>query len=136
MQLHGSNYSEGTYQPTSNFSRTSKYMSHGFECWQPPDIHASHSPRRHHCAQPTRTLRLKAPKHAVDPKQSLRFLLQKPWILRISTLWTRRAKPTPRGSKYPRFKDSGPKNHSLNGIWNQSPEILGTWTLGAPHKEA
>ena len=35
----------------------------------------------------------------------------------------------PRGSEYPIFKDSGPKYHTLNGIWDQSAEILGTWTL-------
>ena len=29
--------------------------------------------------------------------------------------------PLPRGSKYPRFKVFGPKNHTLNGIWDQSP---------------
>ena len=38
----------------------------------------------------------------------------------------------PRGSKYPIFNDSGPKNHSGHGIWNQSPHILGTWTLWEP----
>ena len=27
----------------------------------------------------------------------------------------------PEGSKYPIFKDSGLKNHTLNGIWDQSP---------------
>ena len=27
----------------------------------------------------------------------------------------------PRGSKYPIFKDSGPKNHTLNSFWDQSP---------------
>ena len=27
----------------------------------------------------------------------------------------------PRGSKYPIFKASGPKNHTLNGFWDQSP---------------
>ena len=26
-----------------------------------------------------------------------------------------------RGSRYPLFKDSGPENHTLNGIWDQSP---------------
>ena len=26
-------------------------------------------------------------------------------------------------------KDSGRKNHNLNGIWDQSLKILGTWTL-------
>ena len=36
---------------------------------------------------------------------------------------------SPRGSKYPIFEVSDPKNHTLNGIWGQSPEILGTWTL-------
>ena len=35
----------------------------------------------------------------------------------------------PRGSKYPMFKVSGPKNHVLNGFWDQSPQILGTCTL-------
>ena len=36
----------------------------------------------------------------------------------------------PRGSKYPIFKDSGPKYHQEYGLWNQKPQILGTWTLG------
>ena len=27
----------------------------------------------------------------------------------------------PRGSKYPIFKDSGSKVHTLNGFWNQGP---------------
>ena len=27
----------------------------------------------------------------------------------------------PRGSKYPIFKDSGSKNHTLNAGWDQSP---------------
>ena len=27
----------------------------------------------------------------------------------------------PRGSKYPIFKDSGAKDHTLNGFWDQSP---------------
>ena len=29
----------------------------------------------------------------------------------------------PRGSKYPVFKDSGPKNHALHGIFDQGPEL-------------
>ena len=32
----------------------------------------------------------------------------------------------PRGSKYPTFKDPGPKSHSEYGFWDQSPQILGT----------
>ena len=36
----------------------------------------------------------------------------------------------PRGSKYPIFEDSGSKNQT-NGIWDQRPEVLGTWTLCA-----
>ena len=35
----------------------------------------------------------------------------------------------PRGSKYPIFKESGPKNHTHNGRWDQSPSILSTWAL-------
>ena len=35
----------------------------------------------------------------------------------------------PRGSKYTVFEDSGPKNHTLNGFWDQSPYKLGTWPL-------
>ena len=35
----------------------------------------------------------------------------------------------PRGSRYPIFQDSGLKNHTLIGIWDQSPSILGTQTL-------
>ena len=31
--------------------------------------------------------------------------------------------------EYPKFKVYGPKNHTLNGVWDQSPQILGTWTL-------
>ena len=34
-----------------------------------------------------------------------------------------------RGSKYPIFKASGPKNHSGYGFWNQKPGVLGAWTL-------
>ena len=36
---------------------------------------------------------------------------------------------SPRGSKYPILKDSGPKIHTLNGFWDQGPYVLGTWTL-------
>ena len=35
----------------------------------------------------------------------------------------------PRGSKYSIFKASGPKTHTFHGIWDQSPEMLATWTL-------
>ena len=35
----------------------------------------------------------------------------------------------PRGSKYPTFKDSDPRNHTLDDCWDQSPEILGPGTL-------
>ena len=34
-----------------------------------------------------------------------------------------------RGSKYPIFGVSGSKNHTVNGIWDQRPQMLGTWTL-------
>ena len=34
-----------------------------------------------------------------------------------------------RGSKNPIFKDSGPKNHTPNGLWDQRPDMLGTWAL-------
>ena len=34
-----------------------------------------------------------------------------------------------RGSKYPTFEVSGPKNHALHGFGDQSTLILGTWTL-------
>ena len=34
-------------------------------------------------------------------------------------------------SKSPIFKDSAPKNHAVNGFWDQSPFIFGTWTLWA-----
>ena len=37
----------------------------------------------------------------------------------------------PRGSQHPIFKDSGPQNHTLNGCWEQSPQILGIWILWA-----
>ena len=30
---------------------------------------------------------------------------------------------------YPILKDSGPKDHPLNGFWDQGPYMLGTWTL-------
>ena len=33
----------------------------------------------------------------------------------------------PRGSKYPIFKDSGSKSHTLNGFWDQSIKY---WVLG------
>ena len=36
---------------------------------------------------------------------------------------------SPEVSKYPTFKDSDPKNHILNGFWDQSPSIANTWTL-------
>ena len=36
---------------------------------------------------------------------------------------------SPRGSKYPIFEDSGSKNHTLNGFWDQSPSITSIWTL-------
>ena len=29
------------------------------------------------------------------------------------------------------FEDSGSKKHTLNGLWDQSPKILGTWILWA-----
>ena len=32
-------------------------------------------------------------------------------------------------SKYQTFKVSGSNNHTLNGLWDQGPQILGTWTL-------
>ena len=35
--------------------------------------------------------------------------------------------PLPRGSKYPKFEVSGPKRHTLNGVWDQSPEC---WVHG------
>ena len=35
----------------------------------------------------------------------------------------------PRNSKYPISNNSGSKNHTTNGFWDQGPEILGTWTL-------
>ena len=39
-----------------------------------------------------------------------------------------------RESKYPMFKDPGPKNHTLNGFWNRDPKIWSTWTLcGSDH---
>ena len=38
---------------------------------------------------------------------------------------------SPIGSKYPTFKDSGPRNHLGHGFWNQRLLILGTWTLRA-----
>ena len=38
-------------------------------------------------------------------------------------------KSIPEGSKYPILKDSGPKSHLGYGFWDQSPSILGTWTL-------
>ena len=41
-----------------------------------------------------------------------------------------RLKALPRGPKYPTFKVPGPRNHALNGFWDQSPQILDTWTLG------
>ena len=37
--------------------------------------------------------------------------------------------PKPRGSKYTIFEVCGPKHHTLNGFWDKSPYILGTWTL-------
>ena len=33
------------------------------------------------------------------------------------------------GSKYPIFKDFGPKYHKGYGLWNHSPSTLDTWTL-------
>ena len=37
--------------------------------------------------------------------------------------------PEPRGSKYTRFKVSGPQSHTLDGSGDRSPSILSTWTL-------
>ena len=42
------------------------------------------------------------------------------WAFRVQ-----RVAIVPRGSN----KDSGLKDHTLDGIWDQSPSILGTWTL-------
>ena len=36
---------------------------------------------------------------------------------------------SPRGPKYPIFKDSGTKNHALNGTRGEQPQLLGSWTL-------
>ena len=47
----------------------------------------------------------------------------------------------PRGSKYPIYEDSGPKNHTLNGIWDQESlndgylDPLGYPDLPKPLKE-
>ena len=49
------------------------------------------------------------------------------WLLEPSE--TRVVVIVPRGSKYPLFQDSGSKCHTLNGFWDQSPYMLGTWTL-------
>ena len=35
----------------------------------------------------------------------------------------------PRGSKYQMFEVSGLRSHANNSVWDQSLEILGTWTL-------
>ena len=35
----------------------------------------------------------------------------------------------PRGSRYLMFVGSDPKNHSLLDVWNQKPQVLGTWTI-------
>ena len=35
----------------------------------------------------------------------------------------------PRESKHPIFEVSGSKNHTIDCIWKQEPQILGTWTL-------
>ena len=51
--------------------------------------------------------------------------LHEGWAIRC----VRKATNIPRGSKYPISKDSDPKNHTLNGFWEQSPGILGTWAL-------
>ena len=32
------------------------------------------------------------------------------------------------------FEVSGSTNHTLNAIWDQRPEILGTWTLWVSHR--
>ena len=55
----------------------------------------------------------------------------KPWrppTWLVAETWISQAPST---SKYPIFGDSGSKNHALNGMWDQSPSILGTWTLWA-----
>ena len=41
----------------------------------------------------------------------------------------------PRGSKYPIFKDSGPKHHTLKGFWDQSPYILSIWNFRGTYLE-
>ena len=46
-----------------------------------------------------------------------------------STLKLQSSKTWPRGSKYPILKGSGSKDHPLHGFWDQSPQILGAWTL-------
>ena len=46
------------------------------------------------------------------------------------TPYSQHPKHHPRGSKYPILKDSGPKSHSLNGIWDLESN-MGSWTLWA-----
>ena len=52
-----------------------------------------------------------------------------PWALLESDSSSYYILEFPKGSKCPRFKDSGSKIHTLRGIWDQKPQILGTWTL-------
>ena len=49
-----------------------------------------------------------------------------PGVLEGRPLSMRPVNADPRGSKYPAFKVARPRNHIFNGIWDQSPQILGT----------
>ena len=49
----------------------------------------------------------------------------------VMDMWRYICLGAPRASKYPLFGVSGPKHPTLNGLWDPSPSILGTWSLGA-----
>ena len=63
-----------------------------------------------------------------------------PAILRLTRkprhLKMRCAPKQSRASKYPIFEVSGSKNHTPNGIWDQSPWSICTWTLRAKQCQA
>ena len=60
------------------------------------------------------------PLHRTSQKTGMHANAGRVWLERVPFgLCTSRH--TPRRSKYPKFKDSDPKNHALNGFWDQSP---------------
>ena len=65
------------------------------------------------------------PEASVDPCQASK--LGTSTSSSPSQIWDIDQIPYPSRSKYPIFEVSGPNNHTLNGFWDQRPEVLGTW---------